>query len=290
MKSINLFILGSALTLFASCSSSSDSTNEETNAGLVKRVIFNTQSLYPDSNTKEIQHYANNQIVADTIFNNLNQWTARKVITTNGGTKTYQTLDTNDQIVAHREETYDNQDRVTSRRTYVPLNLIVVNFTYNPDNTVTANAYNTLYQTTTLIATYHKNSDGIIYKEFRPMTSQPSVIVESTLQFEGSKPVSLINSVNSSVISFDYYPNAMPADIQKSVTELNNKILLGLSLTKLAEEGNFYYKRASGTLDGVTSTYQTDFNIDNYLEYFKSTYVHATINNLLTTEIFYYYN
>ncbi|MCZ8168130.1 MAG: hypothetical protein ACK5RV_12025 [Flavobacterium sp.] len=280
-----------ALTVSCSDENSVELNNTPQNEmTLNKRIIFQTQSQNPSSNTKEIQYYSNNEIVADTIFDNSNQWIARKIISTNGTTKTFQTLNTSNEIIAHREEIYDPQGRITSRRTYVPENLIIVSFEYNSDNTITAYATNTLDGSSSQIAVYHKNSDGLIYKEFRNNFVGTPSIVESTLEFEGSKPTQLTFASSTSVVPFYYYNNPKPSNLLKSVNQLNNSTLNGLSLTKLAEEGNYYYKRNNTNSSSVTTTYQTDFNSNNYIEYYKSTYLGSGTTNQLTTEIFYYYN
>jgi len=290
MKKIALCLITLSIV---SCTSDSEQNTNEDLMTLNKRIIFNRQSAFPDNDTKEIQYYSNNEVVADTVFNSLNQWTQRKLVFFNGTTKVFQTLDTSGQIIAHREETYDNQGQVTGRRTYVPNNnILAVSFTYNSDNTITANAVNLQDQSVTPHSTYEKDSDGLIYKQFQQTVLQiPNSTVESTLLFDNLKPVSLVNTLNTSVISFDYYSNPKPSNLVKSNTELNNRTLLALSLTKMAEEGNFYYKRLDASTPNTVVTYQTDFNINNYIEYYKSTYIDPTGgNNMLTTEIFYYYN
>ncbi len=285
-----MFALLLILTII-SCSSSSENNSVNNLMSLTKKITYSTQSLYTDSNTKQIQYYSNNQIVADTTFNAANEWMYRRVITTNGTTKTYQTFDTSNQIIQHREEVYDSQGRITSRRTYVPENLIIVSFVYNADNTVTANSIYTTDLSTHYIATFFTNSDGLIYKEGTFTVANPPVAVESTLLFDNLRPNSLFYSTSSNVLTFNYYDQPKPSNILKSVTELNNQILNGLSLTKLAEEGNFYYKRPDTNSNGTISTYQTDFNANHYIEHYKSTYEDtAGNNNLLTTETFYYYN
>lgn len=280
-----------AFSLLTSCTTESvdEVTTPPSGTNLHKRVILYTSTANPDYNTKEVQYYSNNQIVADTVFNHLNQWTARKIILTNGTTKTFQTLDTNNQITEHREETYDSQGRITSRRTYVPLNLIVVTYTYNSDNTVTANAYNIDDMTTTYVGTYFKNSSGLIYREERPGTANPAIVYQNNLQFDNSKPVS-INYAGSSTVPFSYYPNPKPTALLKSVDELNNRVLYGLSLTRLAEEGNFYYKRNDETSVTTAYTYTTTFNSANYIEYYKMASLTLASNNMTATEVFYYYN
>ncbi|MES2748520.1 MAG: hypothetical protein V4648_09070 [Bacteroidota bacterium] len=290
MKNLKSLIISAIAISVISCASESSENNSENEISLNKKVIINTQSLYPDSYSKQIKYYSNNEVVADTTFNIDNQWVSRRVITLSGTTKTFKTYDPAGAVIRHSEEVYDNQNRIISRRTYIPLNLIEVSFVYNNDGTITANATDVSTQITSYIATYLKNSDGLIYKEVRPTIGPNPVTVESTLLFDNLKPTSLINSVSTTTISFDYYSNPMPTDILKPTVALNNEVLLGLSLIKLAEEGNFYYKRNDSSSNGTTTTYLTNFNASDYIDYYKSTYLNTTSNNLLTTEIFYYYN
>jgi hypothetical protein len=285
-----MFALLLILTII-SCSSSSENNSVNNLMSLTKKITYSTQSLYPESNTKQIQYYTNNQVAADTTFNAANQWISRSVITTNGTTKIYQTFDTSNQIIEHREVVYDSQGRIISRRTFVPENLIIVSFVYNADNTVTANSIYTTDLSTHYIATFFTNSDGLIYKEDTFTAANPPVAFETTLLFDNLRPTSLFYSTSSNALTFDYYDQPKPSNILKSVTELNNQVLSGLSLTKMAEVGNFYYKRPDTNSNGTISTYQTDFNANHYIEHYKSTYVNTTgNNNMLTTETFYYYN
>jgi hypothetical protein len=287
MKSICLCILTLSVI---SCSNDSANNTEDDPTGLNKRIIYQTQSLYPENNTKEIQHYINNQVVADTVFNHLNEWMYRKITVTTGNTKSFLTLDTNNQITQRSDYTYDAQGRITSRRILVPLNLLTVTYTYNSDETVTVNAINSENMTSMYVGTYYKNSNGLIYKEARPGTADPSILYENTLQFDNLKPTSITYS-GGNVTPFNYFSNPKPDDLLKSTIELNNGVLNGLSLVVLAQQGNFYYKYDIANGNGITTTYQTDFTTDNYIQYYKSTYINTTgNNNLLTTEIFYYYN
>jgi hypothetical protein len=290
MKKLKSLLLSVFAVSIISCTSD-PATTSNNSMELTKKITINTQSLYPESYSKQIKYYSNNEVVADTTFNNANEWVSRRVITISGTTKIFKTYTPSGEIIGHNEETYDAQGRAISRKTLIPLNLIEVSFVYNNDGTVTANATDVSTQITSYIATYSKNSNGLIYKESRPTMGPNPVTVERTLLFDNLKPTSMINSVATTSVLFDYYPNTMPSNISKSATELNNEVLLGLSLTKLAEEGNFYFKRIDSNSNGTTTTYLTNFNANDYIEYYKSTYVNtAGNNNLVTREVFYYYN
>lgn len=285
-----LRIASAFLLILSIASCSNDSSENNSNLmNLKKKVTFVTESAFPESNTKRVTWYTNNEAVTDTVFDYQNHWVSRSIVSVTGNTKEYKTFDTSGQLTGHREEIYDSQGRILSRRTYLPLNIIKVAFTYNDDGTVTANAIDVTNQNTTYIATYHKNADGVIYKEFKPTAIAPITTVERTLVFDGLKPISQTSNPAGTPITFDYYPNPMPSNITKSAIKLNNRMLLALSLTRLAEEGNFYYKRNDTTNSNGTTTYQTDFNSHDYIEHYKYLNINITNGSQSQTESFYYY-
>lgn len=138
MKKLKHLLLSVFAISIISCTSDPSENNSDNLMTLSRKVTINTQSLYPESYSKQIKYYSNNEVIADTTFNSANEWVSRRVITVNGTTKTFKIYDPTGAIVRHNEETYDSQGRVTSRTTFIPLNLIIVSFVYNSDNTVTA--------------------------------------------------------------------------------------------------------------------------------------------------------
>ncbi|WP_396144157.1 hypothetical protein [Flavobacterium sp.] len=296
MKNLKTSLLFLCITLLSiSCSNDNveEVTTPQSNQNLMtlnKKITFQTYSQNPTYNTKRITYYSNNVVIGDTIFNNLNQWTSRYIKITNGNIETTQQLDTSGQIITQQEITFDNQGRIISRRTNFPQNVITVSFEYNTDNTITVKATNTMDATVSIVATFYKNSDGLIYKKISPNGIGVPGTTEETLQFDGLKPTSFTIASQSSVINFDYYSNPMPLNLLKTTNQLNNSVLSALTLTVLATNGNFYYKRNNFSNSSGTTTYQTDFNINNYIEYYKSTSLSNTNNNSSIIESFYYYN
>jgi hypothetical protein len=296
MKNLKTSLLLVCITLL-SISCTNDNTEETTtppsNQSLMtlnKIITHSTNSQNPSLNTKRIKYYTNNITVADTIFNHLNQWTSRFIKITNGNIETSQQLDTNGQIITQQELTFDNQGRVISRRTNFPQNIITVSFEYNSDNTITAKATNTMDATVLIIAIFHKNSDGLIYKKVATNTLGVPGTSEENIQFDGLKPTAVTFSSSPTILNFDYYSNPMPLNLLKTTNQLNNSVLSALTLTGVALNGNFYYKRNNSTTAAATITYQTDFNVNNYIEYYKATSLNNTNNNLSIIESFYYYN
>jgi hypothetical protein len=271
MKKFNFaFVLCMA---FFPVSCTTDAVNENA-TNLVRKETFYVNGTNPTLNTKRIQYYSNYEITADSTFNHLNQFTHRRIIITNGLTKTYQTLDANKQIIEHRERTYDTQGRIVGRRDIEPISALTFTYTYNPDNTVTSTYYNSLDQETTAFRTYHKNSNGLIYKEFASDLINNNTI-ETTSVFDNNNK--LLSLSNGEV--FQYFSNPMPANLIKSVNQLNNEVIIGNELRRMALFGNYYFKTSNNVI--------TTFNTNNYISYQKSTN-DPTVT--IFSESFYYYN
>lgn len=296
MKNLKTTLLLACFTIL-SISCSNDNAEETTpppsNQNLMtlnKRITYTTFSLYPEASDKRVQYFSNNTIVADTVFNHLNEWTSRYVKTINGNIELTQQLGTNNQIISQQEITYDNQGRIISRRTNFPQNVTTVSFEYNSDNTVTAKAANGLDGTISTIAVFHKNSDGLVYKSVYEDPSATSGTSEGFLQFDGLKPTALFTSTNPTLYNFNYYPNPKPLNLLKTTNQLNNIVLNELNIMYLAISGNFYYKWNNTTTTEGAVTYQTDFNDNNYIKHYKKTRLTNSNNSTTTTESFYYYN
>lgn len=279
MKNLKFYSLIAIIATFTN-SCSNDNIEEPTTPSnqnlmtLKKRVINQSYSINPTANYTRIQYYSNNEVIADTVFNYLNQWTSRYIKVTTGNAVNTQQLNTNNEIISQQEITYDNQGRIIQRRTDFPNNVMVITFEYNSDNTVTAKITNSLDNTSNILGTYEKNNDGLIYKR-TPYNSTSS----TELVYDGLKPTSMIST--NQTLNFDYFPNPMPSNILKTTNQLNNMALSDLSLLPIAQNGNFYYK---------PSNYIANFNSNNYLEYTKSTNINSANNSETIRETFYYYN
>lgn len=284
MKTLNLFLLGSILTLFASCDSN-ESINDENANDLKKIVTITTNSANPSSNTKNIKHYVNFEVVSDSTFDYQNNFMHRRVITTTGLTKTIKQYLNTGELMTHMEENYDSQGRLVGRHTYDPTpSALYFTYVYNSDGTVTSKYYNELDGETTTFRTFTKNAEGLIFKQNYSVynfTTGQVEDYESNANLQNQKLVSVTHS--GITTSFQYYPNTMPTNLLKSVNELNNLIIMGNELRYLAYNGNSYYK--------VDDDVITNFNSNNYKTYSKSVYTNTSIipNETITTERFYYY-
>lgn len=278
MKKTKLLVIFTSIVLGTiSCTNDISETTTPTTENLMtltKKVIHQAYSSNPSANYKRIQYYNNNEIIADTVFNYLNQWTSRYIKVTTGNTINTQQLNTSNEIISQQEITYDTQGRIIQRRTDFPNNVMVISYEYNLDESITAKTTNTLDNSVTILGNYYKNSDGLIYKK-TPFNSSTS----TELIYDGLKPTTMTST--SQTLNFDYFTNPMPLNILKTTTELNNMALNDLSLLPIAQYGNFYFK---------PSNFIANFNSNNYLEYTKSTTINNTNNSEMIRETFYYYN
>lgn len=284
MKNFSLFVLGSMLSLFASCDSSDSTSDVQTN-DLQKIVTITTNSVYPSSTTTNIKRFVNFEVVSDSTFDYQNNFMYRRVITNAGLTKTIKEYLNTGELMTHMEENYDAQGRLVGRHTYEPISALFFTYVYNNDGTVTSKYYNDIDGQTTTFRTFTKNADGIVYKQNHSAYSSATGQVED-YEIIANLADQQLNSVTQAGVtsSFQYYPNPMPTNLLKSVNELNNLIVMGNELRYLAYNGNSYYK--------VSDDVITNFNSDNYKTYSKSVYTNTAVlpNETITTEKFYYYN
>ncbi|SEP78808.1 hypothetical protein [Flavobacterium urocaniciphilum] len=282
MKTLKIYSLATIFSVLSfSCDNENlnEDTTSPTNQNLMtlnKKVIHQTYESNPSADYTRIQYYSNNEVIADTVFNYLNEWTSRYIKVTTGNAINTQQLNTNGEIISQQEITYDNQGRIIQRRTDFPNNVMVISFEYNSDNSVIAKATNTLDNSVINLGTFFKNNDGLIYKK-TPYNSTGSI----ELIYDGLKPTAMTSPTQTH--NFDYFTNPMPLNILKTTTQLNNMALSNLTLTPIAQFGNFYYKPAG-------NNYIANFNSNNYLEYTKTTDINSTNNTQMVRETFYYYN
>ncbi|WP_284651473.1 hypothetical protein [Flavobacterium terrisoli] len=275
MKAKNLFVLGSILTLFASCDNSSDATDDTTEMNLAKIESFYTNTGNPTSNNRKVTYFENNQAVADSTFDYQNQFLRRTVVTTNGLTKTIKVFTNAGELAEHHEENYDSQGRIVGRHTYEPISALFFTYVYNVDGTVDSKHYNDETAEMVTFRTFTKNTAGLLFKENFSAYSFTTGQIED-YEYNANIQNQKLVSVNEAGVTttFQYYPNSMPANMLKSVNELNNIIIKSNELRNLAFTGNYYYQQDNSI---------TTFNNENYITHIIST------NNNVTTEKFYYY-
>ena len=105
MKNLKFYSLIAIIATFTN-SCSNDNIEEPTTPSnqnlmtLKKRVINQSYSINPTANYTRIQYYSNNEVIADTVFNYLNQWTSRYIKVTTGNAVNTQQLNTNNEIIS----------------------------------------------------------------------------------------------------------------------------------------------------------------------------------------------
>jgi hypothetical protein len=109
-------------------------------------------------------------------------------------------------------------------------------------------------------------------------------VQEKTLTYQDGKPYKYTASINQQEVqsfTFTYYSVALPANRIKTVTQVNNIILINDYLALAADNTTDYIKTYEGLIN-----YQSTFNSLGYLT--NSLYnAGATGTN---KEVFYYYN
>ncbi|MCY1235048.1 hypothetical protein D3C87_297290 [compost metagenome] len=278
-KLATYFVLGLGACLISCSSDENNDSPENQNLMTLKRIekiTTSNQGFY----VKRLVYYENNRIVADSSFESPTQWFSRTVRTTEGNIKkvTEYTRDGHSRVLSSIG--YDPQGRIISRHAEPATNLVNFTYVYNPDNTITAVMYHGLNGQTSDYRKYYVNERGMIYKEILIPENK-----ERFLTFEGDKPI--LYTFQGVVYPISYYPNPKPANLLKTVTELNNEILAQVDLYSIRYLGNFYYLNN----DNPNTTYETTFNALNYLTFERSVSISQNNPNYIsTTETNYFYN
>ena len=275
MNAMKKITLGLTTLFVISCST--DSANDTSEMNLVKIESFYTNSDNPTSNNRKVTYFENNEAFVDSTFDYQDDFLRRTVVTNDGLTKTIKVFTNTGELAEHREENYDSQGRIVGRHTYEPPSALFFTYVYNDDGTVSSKYFNEIDNQIVTFRTFTKNTAGLLFKQnfsAYNFTSGQTENYEYNANIQSQKLVS-VNEAGT-ITTFQYYPNPMPANLQKSVNELNNLIVKSNELRYLAYNGNYYYKTDDNTI--------TTFNSENYITHVIST------NNNVVVEKFYYYN
>jgi len=266
-----------ALIALSAISCTTDSANDTSELNLVKIESFYTNSDNPTSNNRKVTYFENNEAFVDSTFDYQNQFLRRTVVTNAGLTKTIKVFTNAGELAEHREENYDSQGRIVGRHTYEPPSALYFTYVYNDNGTVDSKYFSEIDNQIVTFRTFTKNTAGLLFKQNFSAYNFTSGQTESYEYIANIQDQKLV-SVNEAGVNtaFQYYPNPMPENIQKSVNELNNLIVKSNELRYLAYNGNYYFK--------IDDNIITTFNSDNYITHSIST------NNSVTTEKFYYYD
>lgn len=277
------------VALMASCDSESSTVATESTMSLVKRITLQTYSQTPQDNTKRIRYYLNNQVIADTTFNHLDQWISRNVITVSGNTKSYKTFNNNNQLTFQQDLIYDTSGRLIERRDVLPYNNSKT-YVYNDIEgsvTIYTTFQNQPNTPTFYLATFYFHSNGHLFKESLG-ADNPDI---RTVTYNNLQPLSFqsTNNPNANLV-YEFYPFPKPANLTIPILEMNNTMLRELSIRNVNAICNFYPFYANTTIGNFTITYQSTFNSSDYITNFTTTRVNNTSGASLTEEEIYIYN
>ena len=237
MKKHFLVVFATALAL-GSCS---DNDTEDTNPNPSPMTLNKTITYFPaleNFETRNVKYYDSNMhIVADSTYDASGNFIWRNVHTYNTSNYTVDKKDTEGTIIASAAEEYDTQGRLIAFFNYGDH----YEYTYE-DNTVSVDYYDPAGAFIN-IGVFMINNDGNI--ESHSELTGDIISNATALQFNGNaKPVALmaqgITGPMEQIGTFTYYPNNMPAMLQKSTVQINNEVLKALKLESSALLGNYF--------------------------------------------------
>jgi hypothetical protein len=247
-------VFGAVIALLA-LTACTDTDTEPTNPQNQEMSLTKTITYFPtweNYTTRNVKHYENNQIVSDSTYDGSGNFISRAVHTyVNSIGYTIEIKDTDDVTTATIAENYDDQGRLAEyhgpngRYIYIyDGNVITVQY-WDPSDAFFD------------VGTFTLNSDGYITAQ--TVLFGDVITSASSLVFNGTKPVTLMGQGTTGPIeqigSFTYYPNEVPATLQKSTTEINNAVLRANVLEGAAMFSNYYLQ--DFTLGNV-SAYHSD--------------------------------
>lgn len=242
-----------ALTVLTACT---DDDTENTNPDTPETVLNKTVTYFPAFEnfvTRNVKYYDdNNRIVADSTYDNSGNFVSRKIHTVDSGNYSIFTKNIEDVTIATQVFQYDDQSRLTDifgdggQR----------HFTYDGDNiTVELRLPVDVFVN---VGVFRLNSDGYIVSQ--SFLDNDIITGNTFLEFSGNtKPVSLTSQPTAGSIeqagTFIYYPNTVPADLEKSTVEINNEVLIANTLEASAMSCNYHLK---DIMLGDISRYHSD--------------------------------
>jgi len=273
----------------ASCSGDPDTLNSEiSNNGLLTlnkvETFYPSKAAYNDPNDfdtarRKIQYFENGEIVADTVYDKtgaLYQTTAR---TANGivKTETVTTIVGGTPTVVAYTYTYDSTGRITEYQTDLGSQSYKKVMAYNTDGTIVITSYDSNSGNLGSYGAYSVNQDGRI-ANFDSDTEQLAIL------YEDSKPVQYTKYFpgegTTDTFNFTYYSTAVPVNRVKTITQVNNIILISGYLYYAAYNANYYLQ-----IHQDAAYYTDTFNNKGYL-----TVSSVDLSNGGNNEMYYYYN
>lgn len=291
----HLFLASAFILTLASCSEDAPETPTNTSQNLARTEKFSPSvAAYEaglDGSTKKIIYFEDNRPAADSIFDHngaLIEWTHHSYTATTHTSLHRSSVAFNE---FDRTETFDNSGRLVQIY-HLPLNppnapllpTTTVLYEYgagnvtqksvDPNTGLVMENYNLIHE---------MNADGLIYYSNHGNNAYSEIV------YSGGKPVTYRQFNGQEFfpdINCSYYGLTMPANMQKSVAELNNIALLNSYEADAADKFNHYLQTVDWT-DGNDLEFERTFNANNYQTYCRTT--GSFRETTYDSETFFYY-
>jgi len=249
----NLF--GALIVLFA-LTACTDNDTEDINPSETTHSLTQTITYYPTQEnfeTRNIKYYDNNIVVADSTYANSGNFISRNIHTIDSeGNYTIETKNAADVTTASVLLQYDSQGRLTDYDN----NGIVHKYVYS-ENTITVKKWDDFLNDYIEVGMFMINADGYIASQ---TILDGDIIADATsLTFSNNKPVSLmaqgVTGAMDELGTFSYYTTIMPSNLQKTIIQINNEVLIANTLKAAALFGNYHLQ---DIVIGNSSYYHSD--------------------------------
>lgn len=269
------YIVIAAISL--SCSSDSENSTQ-VGTTLNKTVEFLPQQSNFDSRT--VTHFENNKPVVDTTYNNTGTMTRRRDFIYTSTTSTTLTYNAQNIQTSKVVYTYDGAKRLTNIDRYNGQNQLTSSSEYQYIGH-DINVYYTSGGTTVLSNKFKTNAGNLVNYQSNSINEDVRI-----MSYNNDLPTQMDH--DGLVISFQFYPNMKPQNIQNTVNEINNRALVQV-LDHVYFSCNYYLKEVYFPPINTTTHYEKTFNADNYQTY-MNTYIDYDGTNQNVSEMFFYYN
>lgn len=252
------YLLGTLLVLSA-LTACTDNDTENINPGESSMGLDKTITYFPsfeNFETRNVKYYEDNMIVADSTYDHNGNFLTRNIHEVNGSIYTITTKDIFNNTIATINALHDTQGRLTD---YGNGN-IQFKYTYDGNN-ISVELRNEPSEPYIQIGLFTLNEDGYIVSQTN--LNGNMILSANSLLFNGNKPVSFMTQGTTGPLeqtgAYTYYPNSVPSNLSKSVTEINNEVLKTNRLATIGEFSNHHLENFTLN-DSVYYHSQTVFN------------------------------
>ena len=278
-----IFLLSILITFLISCSNNDDATEPIINP--VKQLLKTDNYLFENGNLniKISTKYENNKPVTDSVYDSSNQlsYYSKNFINTNNLASSIKVYIPNGTLSIENNIIYDNSGKITQINNTQPSGSSVINFTFNPNNTITSATISN--GSVVVTKTFFFNTNDIINKEINGSNTKEFI-------YDSNKNLTQNTSLN---ITNNYEYNE--PHLKPSILQFDNSTIVGSTKMNTVLIGNtlddqnntFGDKLISKitTSNGIIFDYVYIYNSDNY-----PTNVKTYRNNQLVSELFYTYS